>query len=181
MLGGDAHMIAIDDGSNSDYATGGGAAFPVFHASPLDRSPSIKGGPYSEGAIGGAAGFYGLMSVTDNGDSIRVDWSGRDFQNQELMAYSFTFPAGVLTDVDEDDNGNGLPLQFSLSQNYPNPFNSTTTIQYELLRRSDVRLVIYDILGRRVRTLIDEEMPAGSHSIVWDGRDARGQVAASGI
>ena len=49
ILHGDSHMLAADDGSNSDYATGGGAPIPVMCAAPLDRDPSIKGGPYSQG------------------------------------------------------------------------------------------------------------------------------------
>jgi hypothetical protein len=44
MISGDAHMVAIDDGTNSDYADGGGGGFPVFHAGALDRSSSVKGG-----------------------------------------------------------------------------------------------------------------------------------------
>jgi len=92
MISGDAHMLAIDDGTNSDYSASGCAAFPVFHAASLDRTPGIKGGPYSEGAVGGT-GHFGVMSVTDNGFSIRVDWSGRTILGQELMNYSFTYPA----------------------------------------------------------------------------------------
>ena len=52
IVSGDAHMAAIDDGTNSDYATNGGAPIPIFHAGPLDRKPSVKGGPYSHGVSG---------------------------------------------------------------------------------------------------------------------------------
>ncbi len=91
MISGDAHMLAIDDGTNSDYADNGGAAFPVMHAAPLDRTPSIKGGPYSHGAYAGnGRGQFGLMSITDTGDSILVDWSGR-YLGQEIMSYSFAY------------------------------------------------------------------------------------------
>ena len=57
MVSGDAHMVAIDDGTNSDYATGGGAGFPVFHAAALDRPGGVKGGPYSEGVFPGGGQF----------------------------------------------------------------------------------------------------------------------------
>ncbi len=94
MISGDAHMLAIDDGTNSDYATGGGAGFPVMHAAALDQIPSIKGGPYSEGAYPGR-GQFGLMTVTDQGDSLVIQWSGRDSLNQEIVGYSFSVPTCV--------------------------------------------------------------------------------------
>jgi len=94
MISGDAHMLAIDDGTNSDYATGGGAGFPVFHAASLDQSPSLKGGPYSEGAFPGR-GQFGFMMVDDQGDSLLIQWSGRDSTNQEIVGYSFSVPTCV--------------------------------------------------------------------------------------
>ena len=61
-----------------------------------------------------------------------------------------------------------IPQQFILHQNYPNPFNPITTIQYELLQRSDVQINIYDLLGRKVITLVSEKQNAGFKSITWD-------------
>lgn len=102
MISGDAHMLAIDNGTNSDYATGGGAGFPVMHAAALDQSGSVKGGPYSEGAYPGG-GQFGLMTVIDAGDSVRVEWSGRNSLNQEIVRYAFTLPPGVMKgDLDGD-------------------------------------------------------------------------------
>ncbi|EQB62615.1 MAG: hypothetical protein RBG1_1C00001G0194 [candidate division Zixibacteria bacterium RBG-1] len=107
MISGDAHMLAIDDGTNSDYATGGGAGFPVFHAASLDQIPSIKGGPYSEGAFPGR-GQFGLMTVNDQGDSLVIQWSGRDSINQEIVGYSFSVPTCVAKagDANADQNLN---------------------------------------------------------------------------
>jgi phosphodiesterase/alkaline phosphatase D-like protein len=77
ILSGDAHMLAIDDGTHSDYATGGGAPLPVFHAAPLDRPGSIKGGPYSHG-VQDQTGQYGLMRVEDTGgDELCIQWIGK--------------------------------------------------------------------------------------------------------
>lgn len=88
MISGDAHMLAIDDGTNSDYATGGGAGFPVMHAAALDQGGSVKGGPYSEGAFPGG-GQFGLMTVQDDGVSpVCVVWSGRDSSNAEIVGWS---------------------------------------------------------------------------------------------
>jgi alkaline phosphatase D len=89
ILSGDAHMLAIDDGSNNDYAQNGGASFPVFHAAALDRGGSEKGGPYSEGAYPGT-GQFGLVTVQDDGgNEIEVIWSGRNEDNEEIVGYRF--------------------------------------------------------------------------------------------
>ncbi|HXV12710.1 MAG TPA: choice-of-anchor D domain-containing protein [Candidatus Krumholzibacteria bacterium] len=75
----------------------------------------------------------------------------------------------------------GVPTRFALHPNRPNPFNPVTTIAYDLPRASRVRLAIYDVRGREVRALIDANQPSGSHEVRWDGRDARGVPAASGV
>jgi phosphodiesterase/alkaline phosphatase D-like protein len=93
MLSGDAHMLAIDDGTNSDYSTDQSGGFPVFHAAPLDKQTSLKGGPYSEGTSL-QSGQFGLMTVTDNGSTIEVAWSGRTWHDEEVLQYEFSVPAG---------------------------------------------------------------------------------------
>ncbi len=61
-----------------------------------------------------------------------------------------------------------IPVEFSLSTNYPNPFNPVTTINFALPERSDVRVEVYDVLGRRVRLLVDNNLSAGTHSVRFD-------------
>ncbi|HUV29672.1 MAG TPA: FlgD immunoglobulin-like domain containing protein [Acidobacteriota bacterium] len=61
------------------------------------------------------------------------------------------------------------PDGFELSQNYPNPFNPSTAIKYVLPQRSHVTIEIFNVLGQRVRTLVDREQSAGAHAITWDG------------
>ena len=76
----------------------------------------------------------------------------------------------------------GLPKTFELQANYPNPFNPTTTIQFGVPHSADVALVIYNVLGQRVRTLVDhEQRSAGRYSVVWDGRDDGGNTVGSGM
>ncbi|MFQ5638765.1 MAG: FlgD immunoglobulin-like domain containing protein [bacterium] len=82
----------------------------------------------------------------------------------------------------------GLPATFVLSQNFPNPFNPETRIQYELpavvaQNQSSVRTVlsIYNLLGQKVRTLVDEEQAPGYYSVLWNGKDDTGRQAPSGI
>jgi phosphodiesterase/alkaline phosphatase D-like protein len=93
MLSGDAHMTAIDDGTNSDYSTGGGGGFPVMHAAPLDKRGGVKGGPYSEGTSADS-GQFGLVTVDDDGGpAVTVSLSGRNYRGEEIMRYTFTVPA----------------------------------------------------------------------------------------
>jgi alkaline phosphatase D len=89
VLSGDAHMVALDDGTNSDYTSNGGASFPVFHAAALDRTGSTKGGPYSHGSYPGG-GQFGLVTVTDDGGgSLTITLSGRDSANKTIVEASF--------------------------------------------------------------------------------------------
>ena len=74
-----------------------------------------------------------------------------------------------------------IPEKFVLHQNYPNPFNPVTTINYDLPNRSIVNLVIYDIMGREVATLLNEERNEGYHSIIWNTRNNVGTPVSAGI
>ena len=75
----------------------------------------------------------------------------------------------------------GGPVRYSLGQNHPNPFNPSTRIGYSLGERGLVTLEVFDVLGRRVRTLVNEVQPAGSHQIVWNGRDGDDFPLTSGV
>ncbi len=68
-----------------------------------------------------------------------------------------------------------------LAQNDPNPFNLVTTLRFDLPERAEVALTIYDILGREVVRLINQEMGPGYHQVVWDGVTTRGWEVPSGI
>lgn len=74
-----------------------------------------------------------------------------------------------------------LPTTFSLSQNHPNPFNPSTMIGYALPQDAEVNLLIYNVLGQKVKTLVNEFQTAGFKSVEWDGTDDRGNVIATGI
>ncbi len=77
--------------------------------------------------------------------------------------------------------GEVLPVDFTLFQNYPNPFNPSTVIEYYLPRTSHVTLAVFNIVGQRVRTLVDDTRAAGRHSVVWDGTDDSGRSVATGV
>ncbi|MFH2049899.1 MAG: T9SS type A sorting domain-containing protein, partial [bacterium] len=75
----------------------------------------------------------------------------------------------------------GLPGQFRLDQNYPNPFNPTTEIVFSIPQDAKVSLEVFNIMGQRVKTLIDEMLNAGEHTVEWDSRNSSGQSVSSGI
>ena len=72
--------------------------------------------------------------------------------------------------VSVDDEAK-LPVSYALSQNYPNPFNARTAINFALPQASDVNLSIYNMLGQKVATLVDGQLPAGNHSVNWDASE----------
>lgn len=67
--------------------------------------------------------------------------------------------------------GQSIPTVFKLYHNYPNPFNPSTLIKFDIAKASNVRLFVYDILGREVVKLVDENMKAGSYEFTWDAID----------
>ena len=74
-----------------------------------------------------------------------------------------------------------LPTVFSLRQNYPNPFNPTTEVHFDVPTRSNVKIDIYNVLGHKVKTLVNEEMAAGSYIRTWDGNSSSGNAISSGV
>ena len=85
----------------------------------------------------------------------------------------------MTTSVDESDLL--LPVQYNLAQNYPNPFNPTTTLEYALAERSLVSIIVYDLLGRKVRTLVNGTQNAGKNSVIWDGKNEFSISVSSGV
>lgn len=87
----------------------------------------------------------------------------------------------VMTTVLSTVDANVIPKEFALYQNYPNPFNPTTTIQYDLPKDSYVTIDIYDILGTRVKRLVNKNVQAGAQSVVWDATNDFGAHVSTGI
>jgi hypothetical protein len=135
----------------------------------------------------GPSGFALIDLAPDPPQLMDYGWRGGSIvaYADDLLAISNGYAvhiydvSDVVTDVAETEPV--LPLRYRLDQNYPNPFNPATTIGYSLPRRSPVRLEIYNVLGRRVITLIDKDQPAGEHTVIWEGKDAAGRRVASGV
>jgi hypothetical protein len=97
----------------------------------------------------------------------------------------FSFRVDASLGINGGSNGSpNLPKAFSLSQNYPNPFNPSTTIRFDVPEGHasvSVNVAVYDLRGRLVRKLVDEQKTPGRYQIHWDGRDDRGQEVSSGV
>ncbi len=92
-----------------------------------------------------------------------------------------TFNDVKLASITGPQHISNVPKEFILFQNHPNPFNPSTSIQFELPDLTEVELIVYDILGREVITLVDQEMQPGYHRAVWDAKDHAGRAMPTGI
>jgi hypothetical protein len=88
-----------------------------------------------------------------------------------LYLYEINISPIVINDITAIDEEVDIPDGISISRVYPNPFNSSTTIRFTLPESQNMKLSIYDLLGRQVETLVDEEMQAGRHQVVWDASE----------
>jgi formylglycine-generating enzyme required for sulfatase activity len=77
--------------------------------------------------------------------------------------------------------GSSIPQSFALGQNFPNPFNPTTAIPFTLPQSGAAKLIIYNIMGQNIRTLVNGYLSSGAHTMIWDGRDDRGAGVGAGI
>jgi len=93
----------------------------------------------------------------------------------------YNYPAaGIAVDV-WDATANEIPWKFDLEQNYPNPFNPSTEIRFTIPKFQHVSLVVYDVLGRKVKTLVNEERHAGQHRVSWNGTNDYGASVSTGV
>ncbi|MFH0992450.1 MAG: FlgD immunoglobulin-like domain containing protein [bacterium] len=113
---------------------------------------------------------YASMTFIDKNDttkkvSVLTDTSGR---------YAISLLTSVRSNATQ-------PAEFELEQNYPNPFSSSTAISYQLKEQTDVKVTIYDLLGRTVKIVSMSDQAAGAHGIMWDGRNNLGEIVSRGI
>ena len=163
-----------------------------YHSAALDSPPQITAGndiyavvkftnqSYQYPlAIDVSAGAYETGTTYCSGNGANGTWNdvGTSF-NSDVAIRIRTNPSLV---VSADDLGENQPHGYSLSHNYPNPFNPSTTIDYTLRTGSRVEISIYNILGQKINTIVDESKPAGKYSVCWNGRDGNGRPVASGV
>ena len=117
----------------------------------------------------------GLSSVSGVWDVLATDGVSNTYSSNG--PYKLTIDASTVSTVDE----NNLPMDFALHANYPNPFNPTTSIKYDLPENAVVSLMIYDIMGREIRHLVNETQSAGFKAIMWNGTNNYGQQVGTGM
>jgi len=116
-----------------------------------------------------------VMINTDRGEYVKVDISEIQLIGQDGQ------------DIPVEAKGNGsvslelIPMQYALYQNFPNPFNPVTEIQFDVPDLSMVELVVYNLMGQQVRRLVNGEIRAGYHRVVWDGLNDRGESVSTGV
>jgi hypothetical protein len=97
----------------------------------------------------------------------------------------FDVHPGVITitgsDVRSLGTGGNVPTTYALEQNYPNPFNASTVVRFSIPHDGRVRLEVFDVLGRKVRTLVDDVKPLGLYAVDWDGTDNSGTPVSTGV
>jgi uncharacterized delta-60 repeat protein len=174
-----ANAIAIDD-SNNVYVTG-----YSYNSGTSDDYTTIK--YYPNGDTAWVRTYNGPGNDYDQAYDIAVDGSGSVY----VIGYSVGDGTGEdfatikyvqkTSDVEEETERSEKPYEFDLSQNYPNPFNPTTKIEFTLSKSGFVTLQIYDIVGKKVRTLVSENLSSGYKSVIWDGKNEEGKEVASGI
>ena len=89
--------------------------------------------------------------------------------------YRLVAPTDVASESESE-----IPERITLHQNFPNPFNPSTTIRFDIAAAADVSVVVFDVLGREIATLVDRRIAAGSHSVTWDGLSDAGRAVPSG-
>ena len=129
---------------------------------------------FTAGEVIRATGWYGDDSSETDLYLLQEDGSEAQYGTGAYAALTGSVSATVGAEVN-------LPTDYDLGSNYPNPFSSRTTVQYSLPAAQDVRIDVYNVVGQRVATLVDEVQPAGRHTVEWDGSALSGGSLTNGV
>ena len=119
--------------------------------------------------------FSSGFGISKNGNSELISEAGQNFSgiskngNTVVTSSFFTSYSAISTGVNNMEES--IPGKYQLYQNYPNPFNPSTVISWELPTKSHVLLKVYNILGKEISTLVNEEKPGGKYKIIFDARN----------
>ena len=161
-----------------DYRNGN----PDIYAQRYDSFGATLGNNYMVNNPHFASFDQTIPAIASSGSNLYFAWMDNRKGNWDIYAKVVDWS---YTEVEEEQMA-GLPNYFELYQNYPNPFNPSTKIQFkvgslEFGEPIRTTLVIYNILGQKVRTLLDEERLPGSYQVIWDGKNDTGKEVTSGI
>ncbi|MBK7048327.1 MAG: hypothetical protein IPH48_17870 [bacterium] len=174
-------------GTGGHYESGGGGSGGSIYLTvgtlagggEISANGGASGG---EGAAGGGGGGrIAICSASgfadfDIGNNVKVTGGAGSGAGADGTKYFCVAPLSGVNEFESD-----LPLLTALRGNSPNPFNPLTTIEFDLSALGSTRLDVYDLHGRLVRTLLNEQLEAGHHEVRWDGIDAQGRRMASGV
>jgi len=147
----------------------------------LDAKPGTSVQLRAEGASKFPADYQIRLFDNSKGQAFNLRTTSTVTVTPSKDESGFTLLIGKQSFVDSK-NSDLVPQELQLRQNYPNPFRSQTTVKYSLPEASKVRIEVYDILGRRVRTLVDgSSRRAGVHTVRWNGQNDLGRQVASGV
>ena len=123
------------------------------------------------------------LMIENNATTAYIDWTvyvtdGTDTLEADNAPFSFIIDGENALNTYLEQL---IPAQYALHQNYPNPFNPITSLRYDLPENSMVTITIYDMLGREVRTIMNEVQDAGYKSIIWNATNDYGQTVSAGI
>ena len=175
----EAYSIAVD-GSGNVYVTGGsyGGVTGTDYATIKYDSTGNQIWVVRYDGVENGADEARDMALDDSGN---VYVTGFTCVGGSEWEYTTIKYVQIGTGVKDETGNREKPSKFTLFQNYPNPFNQTTKIEFTLAKSGFVSLTIYDLLGRKVKTLVSEHVFSGYKSVLWDGKNNFGNEVASGI
>ena len=155
-----------------------GTVTDVITNDPLEDAVITLGTSYTDTT--NSSGFYNIEDVVAGTYTLTCELTGYETFTTEIDVEgneTINIELQILSGID-----NPFALQNNVSvTNYPNPFNSVTTISYSIPKNNIVSIGIYDIQGKKIKTLVNEYQEFGNHSVVWNGNDYNGKVVSSGI
>lgn len=137
---------------------------------------------WNESALAGLNSVvYSAFAVDLDGDKKKDILMVKDILDpiKGLLVYSSIYKNDVATSVRSDNSV--VPSGYELFQNYPNPFNNSTMIEFQLPKQSFVNITLYDVLGKEITTITKDIFDSGRHNVRWNGKNALGEEAASGM
>ena len=172
-------ILRYVDGQWTEFREMPGVKYPAVQSLAVDADGNLWAADVFHGAFRYDGRAWKLYTTADGLLSNRVSAVGVDAGNRKWFATSAGYC--ILDESAPASVTESAPAPFALLGNRPNPFNASTLIEFTLPAPGAAQLAIYDITGRKVRDLSPGKLPAGRNAVLWDGRDATGREASSGV